>query len=106
MLISAGGALSWTLPDPSLPPHSLTLQPGWNLVSWRGPDTAAAALLAPLRDRLGSAYVWNAEEAGLEPFLLAVGPPLDVTAHSNDPVWLFVTGSTPVTWMQPGIADG
>ena len=106
VLISAGESMSWTLPDPPLPPQSVTLQPGWNLVSWRGPDIAAVALVAPLQDRLGSAYAWRAAEARLEPFLLAVGPPLEITVHTHDPVGLFVTGSTPVTWTQPGIDAG
>ena len=97
VLISAGESMSWTLPAPPLPPQSVTLQPGWNLVSWRGPYIAAVALITPLQDRLGSAYVWRAAEARLEPFRLAVGPPLEATVHTHDPVWQFVTGSTPVT---------
>ena len=85
-------------------PRSVALHPGWNLVSWAGPDTPATELLAPLRHDLISVFVWDPHTAGLNPLLLAIGPIFPPLVSTRDAMWLLVAGDFPVTWNQPGAA--
>lgn len=104
--ISSGPDLTIALPDDLPAPHGVTLYPGWNLVTWSGPDTSAEALLRPLRPRMGSAFVWNDAARRMDAILLATGQTLPSTVHTRDALWLLVKGTTPVRWSQPAVSVG
>ena len=106
VLIADGPALAWCMADTPPASRSVALHPGWNLVSWAGPDTPAPELLAPLRHDLISVFVWDPHTASLNPLLLAIGPIFPTLVSTRDAMWLLVAGDIPVTWNQPGAGPG
>lgn len=90
----------WTRPVLPIPARPIVLHPGWNLVSWSGPATAA--VLKPVQTLLDVAYRWNRTTGTLEAILVGTGDATTATVLPNDDLWLLVGGNTSFLWDQPG----
>ena len=95
---------TWEFPESDLPTE-VSLNPGWNRVTWSGEvDVLARDALAPLRTRLHSAFAWNAVTGEYEVFSPTL-PTLSnslVTLRPVSAMWIRLNGDSVVTWQQSG----
>ncbi|PZC42409.1 MAG: IPT/TIG domain-containing protein/Subtilase family protein [Chloroflexi bacterium] len=81
----------------------VTLQPGWNNVTWSGRRTLITAAIAPLAPRVNRVFSWDADAqrwlgffVGAPSFLNTLG-----VLETSATLWLFLDGTQPLVWSQP-----
>ena len=81
----------------------LTLQPGWNNVSWAGAPTPVTASINALAGRVDRVFAWDPERQVYDSFIVAAPSFLNTLSmlQRGQALWLFVTGEEPVRWEQP-----
>ena len=81
----------------------LTLQPGWNNVSWAGAPTPVTAAINALAGRVDRVFAWDPERQVYDSFIVAAPSFLNTLSmlQRGQALWLFVTGEEPVRWEQP-----
>ena len=81
----------------------VTLERGWNTVTWLGPPTRITAALAPIREQVGPAFAWDAERQEWLGFSSEAPSSLNtlLRLEPGSVVWLFVESETPIVWPQP-----
>ena len=85
----------------------LTLQPGWNNVSWAGAPTPVTASINALAGRVDRVFAWDPERQVYDSFIVAAPSFLNTLSmlQRGQALWLFVTGEEPVRWEQPLVFD-
>ena len=81
----------------------VTLQRGWNAVTWLGPLTRVTAALAPIAQQVVRAYAWDAAAQrwlGFSPSLPAALNTLQ-RISSGGALWLLIDAEQPIIWPQP-----
>ena len=81
----------------------VTLERGWNTVTWLGPATRITAALAPIRKHVERAFAWDAERQQWLGFSTEVPSSLNtlLRLEPGSVVWLFVESEAPIVWPQP-----
>ena len=81
----------------------VTLQPGWNNVTWSGRRSIVTAAIAPLAPRVNRVFSWDADAqrwlgffVGAPSFLNTLG-----VLETSATLWLFLEGTQPLVWSQP-----
>ncbi|MCZ6544859.1 MAG: S8 family serine peptidase, partial [Chloroflexi bacterium] len=83
--------------------HLVLLQPGWNNVTWVGPETPVTAALSPLAGFFDRVFGWDDAAQRFEGFVVAA-PAFINTLTALRPgqvVWIFLTAPVPLFWEQP-----
>lgn len=81
----------------------VTLQPGWNNVTWSGRRSLVPAAIASLAPQVNRVFSWDPEAQRWLAFF--VGAPAVVNTlgvlETGQPIWVFVEGAAPLVWSQP-----
>ena len=81
----------------------VSLQPGWNTVTWQGLPTRITAALTPIARQALRAYAWDAANQRW----LGFAPELPATLNTLQRLptgailWLLIDAEQPVIWLQP-----
>ena len=85
--------------------RTLSLDEGWNLAGWTGPDTPLADAILDIVDVIVTAAAFDTAQEAFRTWNATAPPFLNSldTLRQGQAVWVLVTA--PISWVQPVVAD-